>query len=132
MNFADIENRSHTGAMKANDGPISIDEMVVHFHSTKWRCLWKPFEYPIINPIRFLCPMVVGGKIVPRPMMYIALTYNHRLIDGREAKFGSGDESMMLLKTLAACSLTSSTNLKAESDCNAPLMGLCYHPVLVS
>lgn len=32
-------------------------------------------------------PMVVGGNIVPRPMMYIALTYDHRLIDGREAVF---------------------------------------------
>lgn len=32
-------------------------------------------------------PMVVGGEIVPRPMMYIALTYDHRLIDGREAVF---------------------------------------------
>lgn len=32
-------------------------------------------------------PMVVGGQIVPRPMMYVALTYDHRLIDGREAVF---------------------------------------------
>lgn len=32
-------------------------------------------------------PMVVGGQIVSRPMMYIALTYDHRLIDGREAVF---------------------------------------------
>ena len=32
-------------------------------------------------------PIVVGGNVVPRPMMYIALTYVHRLIDGREAIF---------------------------------------------
>jgi 2-oxoglutarate dehydrogenase E2 component (dihydrolipoamide succinyltransferase) len=32
-------------------------------------------------------PMVVGGAVVSRPMMYIALTYDHRLIDGREAVF---------------------------------------------
>lgn len=32
-------------------------------------------------------PMVVCGKAFPRPMMYIALTYDHRLIDGREAVF---------------------------------------------
>lgn len=32
-------------------------------------------------------PMVVGGDVVPRPMMYVALTYDHRLIDGREAVF---------------------------------------------
>lgn len=32
-------------------------------------------------------PMVVGGEIVSRPMMYIALTYDHRLIDGREAVY---------------------------------------------
>ena len=30
-------------------------------------------------------PMVVDGAVVPRPMMYLALTYDHRLIDGREA-----------------------------------------------
>ena len=32
-------------------------------------------------------PMVVGGNIIARPMMYIALTYDHRLIDGREAVY---------------------------------------------
>lgn len=32
-------------------------------------------------------PMVVGGSVVPRPMMYVALTYDHRLIDGREAVY---------------------------------------------
>lgn len=32
-------------------------------------------------------PMAVGGNVVPRPMMYIALTYDHRLIDGREAVY---------------------------------------------
>lgn len=32
-------------------------------------------------------PMVVGGQVVARPMMYIALTYDHRLIDGREAVY---------------------------------------------
>lgn len=32
-------------------------------------------------------PSVVGGVVVPRPLMYIALTYDHRIIDGREAVF---------------------------------------------
>lgn len=32
-------------------------------------------------------PAVVGGVVVPRPLMYIALTYDHRIIDGREAVF---------------------------------------------
>jgi pyruvate/2-oxoglutarate dehydrogenase complex dihydrolipoamide acyltransferase (E2) component len=32
-------------------------------------------------------PAVVGGNVVPRPLMYIALTYDHRIIDGREAVF---------------------------------------------
>lgn len=32
-------------------------------------------------------PMVVDGLVIPRPMMYLALTYDHRLIDGREAVF---------------------------------------------
>ncbi|KAK3017412.1 hypothetical protein RJ639_006706 [Escallonia herrerae] len=51
---------------------------------------------PIINPPQSAIlgmhsivsrPMVVEGNIVPRPMLYIALTYDHRLIDGREAVF---------------------------------------------
>jgi len=49
---------------------------------------------PIINPPQSAIlgmhsiqqrPMVIDGTIVPRPMMYIALTYDHRLVDGREA-----------------------------------------------
>ncbi|KAK7287042.1 hypothetical protein RIF29_00024 [Crotalaria pallida] len=35
-------------------------------------------------------PMVVGGNVVPRPMMYVALTYDHRIIDGIEAVFFLG------------------------------------------
>ncbi|RID74239.1 hypothetical protein BRARA_B01347 [Brassica rapa] len=51
---------------------------------------------PIINPPQSAIlgmhsivqrPMVVGGSVVPRPMMYVALTYDHRLIDGREAVY---------------------------------------------
>jgi 2-oxoglutarate dehydrogenase E2 component (dihydrolipoamide succinyltransferase) len=49
---------------------------------------------PILNPPQSAIlgmhaiqqrPMVVDGDVVPRPMMYIALTYDHRIIDGREA-----------------------------------------------
>ena len=58
---------------------------------------------PIINPPQSailgmhatqMRPMVVNGEIVPRPMMYVALTYDHRIIDGRE--------SVAFLKTIKA------------------------------
>ncbi|KAG6585877.1 Dihydrolipoyllysine-residue succinyltransferase component of 2-oxoglutarate dehydrogenase complex 2, partial [Cucurbita argyrosperma subsp. sororia] len=73
MNFADIEKEINTLAKKANDGTISIDEMAGVCN----------LGMPLIVPR----PVVVGGNVVSRPMMYIALTYDHRLIDGREAVF---------------------------------------------
>lgn len=97
MNFADIEKEINTLAKKANDGSISIDEMAGGtFTISNGGVYGSLLSTPIINPPQSAIlgmhsivsrPMVVGGDVVPRPMMYIALTYDHRLIDGREAVF---------------------------------------------
>eukprot|EP00262_Sarcandra_glabra_P001857 TRINITY_DN1201_c0_g2_i2.p1 TRINITY_DN1201_c0_g2~~TRINITY_DN1201_c0_g2_i2.p1 ORF type:complete len:482 (+),score=85.79 TRINITY_DN1201_c0_g2_i2:164-1609(+) len=97
MNFADIEKKINTLAKKANDGSISIDEMAGgSFTISNGGVYGSLLSTPIINPPQSAIlgmhsivsrPMVVGGNVVPRPMMYIALTYDHRLIDGREAVY---------------------------------------------
>ncbi|KAJ4844398.1 hypothetical protein Tsubulata_002364 [Turnera subulata] len=97
MNFADIEKEINTLAKKANDGSISIDEMAGgSFTISNGGVYGSLLSTPIINPPQSAIlgmhsivsrPMVVGGNVVARPMMYIALTYDHRLIDGREAVF---------------------------------------------
>lgn len=97
MNFADIEKEINTLAKKATNGSISIDEMAGgSFTISNGGVYGSLLSTPIINPPQSAIlgmhsivnrPMVVGGQIVSRPMMYIALTYDHRLIDGREAVF---------------------------------------------
>ncbi|KAM5580612.1 dihydrolipoyllysine-residue succinyltransferase component of 2-oxoglutarate dehydrogenase complex 2, mitochondrial [Rosa sericea] len=97
MNFAQIEKEINTLAKKAADGSISIDEMAGGtFTISNGGVYGSLLSTPIINPPQSAIlgmhsivnrPMVVGGNIVPRPMMYIALTYDHRLIDGREAVY---------------------------------------------
>ncbi|KAK4355229.1 hypothetical protein RND71_024200 [Anisodus tanguticus] len=97
MNFAEIEKTINTLAKRASDGSISIDEMAGgSFTISNGGVYGSLLSTPIINPPQSAIlgmhsivsrPMVVGGNIVPRPMMYIALTYDHRLIDGREAVF---------------------------------------------
>ncbi|XP_023634170.1 dihydrolipoyllysine-residue succinyltransferase component of 2-oxoglutarate dehydrogenase complex 2, mitochondrial isoform X2 [Capsella rubella] len=97
MNFADIEKTINTLAKKANEGTISIDEMAGgSFTVSNGGVYGSLISTPIINPPQSAIlgmhsivsrPMVVGGTVVPRPMMYVALTYDHRLIDGREAVY---------------------------------------------
>ncbi|KAE8646057.1 dihydrolipoyllysine-residue succinyltransferase component of 2-oxoglutarate dehydrogenase complex 1, mitochondrial [Cucumis sativus] len=97
MNFAEIEKEINTLAKKANDGTISIDEMAGgSFTVSNGGVYGSLLSTPIINPPQSAIlgmhsivsrAVVVGGNVVPRPMMYIALTYDHRLIDGREAVF---------------------------------------------
>ncbi|KAJ6825316.1 dihydrolipoyllysine-residue succinyltransferase component of 2-oxoglutarate dehydrogenase complex 1, mitochondrial-like [Iris pallida] len=95
MNFAEIEKEINTLAKKANTGTISIDEMAGgSFTISNGGVYGSLLSTPIINPPQSAIlgmhsivsrPMVVDGNIAPRPMMYVALTYDHRLIDGREA-----------------------------------------------
>ncbi|KAJ9672158.1 hypothetical protein PVL29_025695 [Vitis rotundifolia] len=97
MNFAEIEKEINTLTKKANDGTISIDEMAGDsFTISNGGVYGSLLSTPIINPPQLAIlgmhsivkrPMVVGGNIVATPMMYIALTYDHRLINGREAVF---------------------------------------------
>lgn len=97
MNFADIEKEINTLAKKAVNGSISIDEMAGgSFTISNGGVYGSLLSTPIINPPQSAIlgmhsivsrPMVVNGEIVPRPMMNVALTYDHRLIDGREAVF---------------------------------------------
>ncbi|XP_020110738.1 dihydrolipoyllysine-residue succinyltransferase component of 2-oxoglutarate dehydrogenase complex 1, mitochondrial-like [Ananas comosus] len=97
MNFADIEKTINTLAKKANEGTISIDEMAGGtFTISNGGVYGSLLSTPIINPPQSAIlgmhsivprPMVVDSSIVSRPMMYVALTYDHRLIDGREAVF---------------------------------------------
>nr|XP_043621199.1 dihydrolipoyllysine-residue succinyltransferase component of 2-oxoglutarate dehydrogenase complex 2, mitochondrial-like [Erigeron canadensis]XP_043621200.1 dihydrolipoyllysine-residue succinyltransferase component of 2-oxoglutarate dehydrogenase complex 2, mitochondrial-like [Erigeron canadensis] len=97
MNFAEIEKTINSLAKKANNGSISIDEMAGgSFTISNGGVYGSLLSTPIINPPQSAIlgmhsivnkPMVVAGEIVSRPMMYIALTYDHRLIDGREAVF---------------------------------------------
>ncbi|CAN6231787.1 unnamed protein product, partial [Urochloa humidicola] len=95
MNFADIEKGINNLAKKANAGALSIDEMAGGtFTISNGGVYGSLISTPIINPPQSSIlgmhsivqrPMVVDGKIVARPMMYLTLTYDHRLVDGREA-----------------------------------------------
>lgn len=97
MNFADIEKQINAFAKKANAGTLSIDEMAGGTLTISNGGVYGSLlSTPIINPPQSAIlgmhsivsrPMVVGGNVVPRPMMYTALTYDHRIIDGREAVF---------------------------------------------
>ncbi|KQK14116.1 dihydrolipoyllysine-residue succinyltransferase component of 2-oxoglutarate dehydrogenase complex 1, mitochondrial [Brachypodium distachyon] len=95
MNFADIEKGINKLAKKATEGALSIDEMAGGtFTISNGGVYGSLISTPIINPPQSAIlgmhsivqrPVVVDGSILARPMMYLALTYDHRLIDGREA-----------------------------------------------
>jgi 2-oxoglutarate dehydrogenase E2 component (dihydrolipoamide succinyltransferase) len=95
MSFADIEGAIVDYATRARDGQITIEELTGGtFTITNGGVFGSLMSTPILNPPQSAIlgmhkiqerPMVVDGEIVVRPMMYIALTYDHRIIDGREA-----------------------------------------------
>ena len=95
MSFADIERTIGEFAAKARDGKIGVDDLTGGtFTITNGGVFGSLMSTPIINPPQSAIlgmhkiqdrPMVVDGEIRIRPMMYIALTYDHRIIDGREA-----------------------------------------------
>jgi 2-oxoglutarate dehydrogenase E2 component (dihydrolipoamide succinyltransferase) len=97
MNFADIEKGINSLAKKATEGALSIDDMAGGtFTISNGGVYGSLISTPIINPPQSAIlgmhsivqrPVVVNGGILARPMMYLALTYDHRLIDGREAVF---------------------------------------------
>merc|ERR1712088_227997 len=95
MNYADVEKGIAELGKKAKNNQISIEDMDGGtFTISNGGVFGSLFGTPIINPPQsailgmhgvFERPVVRNGQVVIRPMMYIALTYDHRLIDGREA-----------------------------------------------
>ncbi|XP_034793741.1 dihydrolipoyllysine-residue succinyltransferase component of 2-oxoglutarate dehydrogenase complex, mitochondrial isoform X2 [Pan paniscus] len=95
MNFADIERTITELGEKARKNELAIEDMDGGtFTISNGGVFGSLFGTPIINPPQsailgmhgiFDRPVAIGGKVEVRPMMYVALTYDHRLIDGREA-----------------------------------------------
>ena len=93
--LADIELQVLDLAAKARDGKISIEEMTGGtFTITNGGVFGSMLSTPIINPPQSAIlgmhniverPVAVNGQVVIRPVMYVALSYDHRIIDGRES-----------------------------------------------
>ncbi len=95
LSFADIEKRVADLGRRARDGKLSLDELSGGtFTITNGGVYGSLLSTPILNPPQSAIlgmhkiqkrPVVIGDKIEARPMMYLALSYDHRMIDGREA-----------------------------------------------
>ena len=95
MSFAEIEVAVGAYAQKARDGSITLEELSGGtFTLTNGGVFGSLMSTPILNPPQVAIlgmhkiqerPMVVDGEIKVRPMMYLALTYDHRIVDGRES-----------------------------------------------
>ena len=95
MSYADVEKGLIDLSIKARDGKIQLEDMTGGtFTISNGGVYGSMMGTPIINPPQSAIlgmhgiknrPVCVGDKILARPMMYLALTYDHRLIDGREA-----------------------------------------------
>ncbi|KRY85544.1 Dihydrolipoyllysine-residue succinyltransferase component of 2-oxoglutarate dehydrogenase complex, mitochondrial [Trichinella pseudospiralis] len=114
MSYAEVEKAIAQYAKLARENRLAIEDMAGGtFTISNGGVFGSLFSTPIINPPQSAIlglhaindkPVVVDGKIEIRPMMYIALTYDHRLIDGREAvtflrkiKLAIEDPTIMLL-----------------------------------
>jgi len=95
MSFAEIEVAVGAYAQKARDGSITLEELSGGtFTLTNGGVFGSLMSTPILNPPQVAIlgmhkiqerPMVIDGEIKVRPMMYLALTYDHRIVDGRES-----------------------------------------------
>jgi 2-oxoglutarate dehydrogenase E2 component (dihydrolipoamide succinyltransferase) len=95
LSFADIEKTIAAYGKKAKEGTLTVDEMSGGtFTISNGGVFGSLLSTPIINPPQSAVlgmhrieerPVVKDGQIVARPMMYLALSYDHRIIDGREA-----------------------------------------------
>ena len=95
MTFAQIEDTIRTFGQKAKDGSLSYEELTGGtFTISNGGVFGSMLSTPILNPPQSAIlgmhnivdrPVVENGEIVIRPMMYLALSYDHRIIDGREA-----------------------------------------------
>ncbi|CNI18742.1 MULTISPECIES: 2-oxoglutarate dehydrogenase complex dihydrolipoyllysine-residue succinyltransferase [Yersinia] len=95
MGMADIEKKIKELAVKGRDGKLKVEELTGgNFTITNGGVFGSLMSTPIINPPQSAIlgmhaikerPMAVDGQVVILPMMYLALSYDHRLIDGRES-----------------------------------------------
>jgi 2-oxoglutarate dehydrogenase E2 component (dihydrolipoamide succinyltransferase) len=95
LSFAEIEKTIADFGKRAKDGTLTVDEMTGGtFTISNGGVFGSLLSTPIINPPQSAVlgmhrieerPVVKDGQIVARPMMYLALSYDHRLVDGREA-----------------------------------------------
>jgi 2-oxoglutarate dehydrogenase E2 component (dihydrolipoamide succinyltransferase) len=95
MSFADTELAIANYGRKARDGKLTVDDMQGGtFTISNGGIFGSLMSSPILNPPQSGIlgmhkiqerPMAIGGQVVIRPMMYLALSYDHRIIDGREA-----------------------------------------------
>lgn len=95
LSMADIEKKIKELAIKGRDGKLTVEELTGgNFTITNGGVFGSLMSTPIINPPQSAIlgmhaikdrPMAVNGQVVIQPMMYLALSYDHRLIDGRES-----------------------------------------------
>jgi len=95
MGLADVESGIRDFGMRARDGKLGIDEMTGGtFTITNGGVFGSLLSTPILNPPQTAIlgmhkiqerPMAVDGQVVIQPMMYLALSYDHRMADGKEA-----------------------------------------------
>lgn len=115
MSFADVEKTIANFGKQAKEGSLALEDMVGGTFTISNGGVFKSLMgTPIINPPQsailgvhgtFDRPVAINGETVVRPMMYIALTYDHRVVDGREAvmflrkiKQGVEDPETLLLE----------------------------------
>jgi len=95
LTFKDVESEIKRLAIKARDGKITVDEMLGGtFTITNGGVFGSMLSTPIINPPQSAIlgmhniverPVVIEGEVVVRPIMYLALSYDHRIIDGKSS-----------------------------------------------
>jgi 2-oxoglutarate dehydrogenase E2 component (dihydrolipoamide succinyltransferase) len=95
MNLLQIESKIKELAIKARDGKISIEEITGGtFTITNGGVFGSMLSTPIINPPQSAIlgmhnivqrPVAIDGKVEIRPIMYVALSYDHRIIDGKDS-----------------------------------------------
>jgi len=95
LGYADIELEIRSMGERAQSGKLSIDELTGGtFSITNGGIFGSMLSTPILNPPQSAIlgmhsiqqrPVVIDGEIVARPMMYLALTYDHRIVDGKDA-----------------------------------------------
>jgi len=115
MSFAEIERAISDYGRRARDGQLKLDELSGgSFSITNGGVYGSLMSTPILNPPQSGIlgmhkiedrPMAINGQVVIRPMMYVALSYDHRIVDGKEAvsflvrvKQGVEDPQRLLLE----------------------------------